>query len=69
MEPIVSIEHAGAPASALPVLNEELPPLNLPPRAEMQADGSVRLDLEFPKDISSALSARPWWHAPSTATA
>lgn len=50
--PAISVDLGGAdPDAALPVLNEEAPPLNLPPRAKLLADGTVHLDLEFPTTL------------------
>jgi len=47
----LKIELAGdtmSPDALLPVLNEDAPPLELPDRATLLPDGTVRLDFEFP---------------------
>jgi hypothetical protein len=42
---------AASPDTSLPVLNEGAAPLDLPERATLLPDGTVRLDLEFPCEV------------------
>jgi len=48
---VIQVAGEPAPGASIPVLNEELPPLDLPPRATQQADGTILLELEFPKTL------------------
>ncbi len=51
--PVIEITgDTTSPDDFVPVLNEGAPPLDLPPGATLLPDGSVKLDLEFPRELT-----------------